>query len=351
MSPAIFARRLFATGLLLAGLTAAAEPIDTADVLSSPNEEVERRLPDSHPAMYLVYAGRLWYEARSDDAVFWLYVGQIRYRLYLAAHPRMDPSTDPARFKRLLEVTGEPIERYAGGDIPKWRSQLAQALLWDKENPNNYTSTSRYDDEWHDARATLTNLITYLFKNAATLRRLREQDGIGETGMRTPDGPYVEVQRRKMPRDWPELLPHTTPPMLNGFYDASAEAGLGPILFPDDPPSVAAATSFELAADDDDRHVRVTARNDRQIIAETVLAIEETPVAIIFTKVRKDADAGLKDGRRTTRCIIRRSEVGDLIIQRDTLTTGTYPGKNFDVRLESTNWHRVPRLAPEDEPR
>lgn len=342
-------RLVVGAALLLAAGAAGARPIDPDEALKAPDRVVEACLPDSHPAAYLVYAGRLWYEARRDEAVFWLYVGQIRYRFQLAAHPHADPDPDLARFTHLMDTTGEPIERYAGGNLAKWRTAIARALAWDRDTPNGYTSKTRFAAAWQEARAVLTELSHYLGRHAVEYQRQRELDGIGEIGMRSPDGPYVEVVKPRMPSGWPALARRTTLPMLTGHYAAS-DSDFAPLFFANELESVAGANSFEIGPSHDERYLIVTARRDNVVLRQARVKARETADAVVLTRDEEAAAAGLAQGRRRLHFYLRRNEVGDLVIEREAVTDGTFPGRKFKVHLETTQWHLANRLAPSDEP-
>ena len=74
--------------LLLASAPCFAQ-LELQDVIDKPRQDVEQALPASHPSNYYAYATRLFHDGSKDDAVFWFYVGQIRYRFYLSAHPNL----------------------------------------------------------------------------------------------------------------------------------------------------------------------------------------------------------------------------------------------------------------------
>src|SRR5580765_4898046 len=52
-----------------------------------PPAKVEAALPTQHPSVYYGYALNLFDQGKKDDAVFWFYAGQLRYRFYLNANP------------------------------------------------------------------------------------------------------------------------------------------------------------------------------------------------------------------------------------------------------------------------
>ena len=61
------------------------------------------------PAEQDLLASRLLAANRKDEAVFWFYAGQLRYRIRLACHPELQPDTEPALFASLQEEVGRPI--------------------------------------------------------------------------------------------------------------------------------------------------------------------------------------------------------------------------------------------------
>ena len=72
-------------------------------------------------------------EGKKDEAVFWFYVGQLRYRFHLKANPNMDPSGDPALFSSLSATVGKTINEYAGGNVKDWVKAIDRALKWDAD--------------------------------------------------------------------------------------------------------------------------------------------------------------------------------------------------------------------------
>jgi hypothetical protein len=85
----------------------------------------EKGYRKSTPFLFL-HPGREAIRSRQkDEAVFWFYAGQLRYRVYLLANKdKLKPSGDPALFASLSEEIGRPLNEYAFGDIP----QLAKTI-------------------------------------------------------------------------------------------------------------------------------------------------------------------------------------------------------------------------------
>src|SRR2546430_14660952 len=110
--------------LILLTLLSAYAPLHAAlspeDLKKLPPATIEAALPNEHLLAYYGYAARLFREGKKDEAVFWFYVGQLRYRFHLKANPHMDPSGDPALFSSLSATVGKTINEYAGGHRQAW---------------------------------------------------------------------------------------------------------------------------------------------------------------------------------------------------------------------------------------
>lgn len=122
-------------------------------------EQIEKGAPAVHPAALYILAQRLFESGRKDEAVFWFYVGQLRYRFYFQANPKIDPTGDPALFSSLSEVIGRPINRYAFQDRPKLVSTLKRVGEWDERNPNGFTSKENNNGAWRETRAGFSRFI------------------------------------------------------------------------------------------------------------------------------------------------------------------------------------------------
>ena len=91
-------------------------------------DELIRIVPDQHPSFYYILASRLYAANRKDDAVFWFYAGQLRYRIRLACHPDLAPDTEPALFGSLQETVGRPVNEYGFGDLTALPAALERVL-------------------------------------------------------------------------------------------------------------------------------------------------------------------------------------------------------------------------------
>lgn len=101
--------------------------IKTSAVSTGDAVEIESR----HPADYYKLAAKLFAVGKKDDAVFWFYAGQLRFRAYLVTHPDLAPDGAPALFSSLSESIGRPINEYAFGDTATLTDTLDRVLVWD----------------------------------------------------------------------------------------------------------------------------------------------------------------------------------------------------------------------------
>src|SRR5215510_15118295 len=115
-------------GLLLGVSVAAAAGDQLDDVMKKTPDQLRQGIESQHPAVYYVLARKLFETGQRDEATFWYYAGQLRYRFYLKATPGLDPSGDPALFGSLSEVIGQPINEWAFGDLDALRATLDRVL-------------------------------------------------------------------------------------------------------------------------------------------------------------------------------------------------------------------------------
>src|SRR5262249_44723347 len=142
-------RRIGHTIVLAIGIGVAARGAGpTDDAMKKTPEQLKKGIENQHPATYYILAQKLFESGKRDEAIFWFYAGQLRYRFHLVANPKLDPSGDPALFASLSEVIGRPLNEYAFGDLKALDATLDKVLTWDKATPNGFTSTKTHQAEW-----------------------------------------------------------------------------------------------------------------------------------------------------------------------------------------------------------
>jgi len=150
----------------------------TSAPAKQPAESVEQliaRIDRHHPANYYELAAKLFEQGRRDEAVFWFYVGQIRFRSRLKQIPNLKPDGDPALFASLSEVVGTPLNRYAFGDIPKLAETIDRALAWDASHEDPYSPKSPVRDGIRDG---LVAMKASMLDKADEIRASRLRNGL-----------------------------------------------------------------------------------------------------------------------------------------------------------------------------
>jgi hypothetical protein len=141
-------------------------------------DELQAGIEKRHPAAYYVLAGKLFSGGRQDEAVFWFYEGQLRYRFHLSANPGLPPSGDPALFASLSQVIGQPLNEYAFGDLEQLTATIDKVLAWDERTDNGFTSKATHAAALTDVRGGLIKMREYLKTNGNEIRAQRKQNGL-----------------------------------------------------------------------------------------------------------------------------------------------------------------------------
>jgi hypothetical protein len=155
--------------LVLCQMAAAREPEASQTI-----EELEQGIQNQPPATYFALATELFRQGRTEDAAFWYYVGELRYRLLLLARGKSsEPSDEQAHFWFLSESVGQSIYEKAEQRSAALVRAIDRALAWDIEQPNGYTSKSTFRMEHERARQELLALQARIKQDPTSFRRAR----------------------------------------------------------------------------------------------------------------------------------------------------------------------------------
>jgi hypothetical protein len=148
-----------------------ARPATAQGIKLPDGAEAAARLP---PSELMAKAQALLGAGRGEEATFWFYAGQLRYRSYLAAHRNLDQTGHPAVFAALIETIGRPVNEYAFGDVTKLASTISMVLEWDRRYPD----PSLAGPEHEKTRNALEGLREQIMAQADSIRRERQQLGL-----------------------------------------------------------------------------------------------------------------------------------------------------------------------------
>ena len=143
------------------------EKSDLEAARSDPIAAVREQIEYKHPATYFVLAERLLAMGEKDEAVFWFYVGLIRYRSYLVV-PQCEG--EGARFLDLWEKVERPINDHAFGDVPALAAAIGRALVWDDMHADPYAPKGTARDQ---VRSSLRRMKAELLTRRDALRPAR----------------------------------------------------------------------------------------------------------------------------------------------------------------------------------
>jgi hypothetical protein len=142
-------------------------------------EQLKNGIENQHPAYFYYLAGKLFAAGQKDDAVFWYYAGQLRYRVYLAVNKdKLDPSGDPAVFASLSEEIGRPVNEYAFGDIPQLTKTIDAVIAWDQSHDNALTPRDKYKSQYDQIVSGLTQMRDQVLQQADSIRKTRSSHGL-----------------------------------------------------------------------------------------------------------------------------------------------------------------------------
>lgn len=318
----------------------AASSLTLDDLSHESPAQIEQELPASNPANYLLYAQVLWSRGERDQAVFWFYIGELRYRFCLASMKSGGQPCDASLFGSLHQEIGSQINLYAGGDPDKWIAEMGKALDWDASHPNGYTPKTTFATDYDKTRSGLEGLRGYVKAHKAELLAAREQNGIGENGM--VNGVYVETRKEEMPKDWSPLVSASSLDAFAGAYTSSDLRQLGIIgstFFPKDRKASFADTYVLKPLDP--ANLVVIARTKGEIVGQRTIPIILKDGAAAFVVITTGGAAGLMTGSEIETDYIRRNADGDLVLQRDYLTEGTTVDKHMPEKLSYTFWNKL----------
>jgi hypothetical protein len=166
-----FAISLFFSGSVL--------PASAVDLATLSIEQLKNGIEKQHPTGLCILVQKLFASGQKDEAVFWYYAGQLRYRVYLTVNKsRLDPSGDPAVFSALTEEIGRPINEYAFGDLPRLAKTIDAVIAWDQSHDNALTPRDKYRTEYDQITTGLTQLRDNMIKNADSIRQQRAAAGL-----------------------------------------------------------------------------------------------------------------------------------------------------------------------------
>ncbi|MDH4992361.1 hypothetical protein QEZ48_16215 [Aquamicrobium lusatiense] len=168
----------FSAILLWASLLLAPAAAQELDLERMTNEQIVAAAPDLHPSALYVLASRLLSEGKGQEAANWMYAGQLRYRILLAAADEAERMRQAPLFSAFNEQVGRLVNEYIAGDVDEWVAAIDFALDWDEAKKNGLVTVADHAAEIAQVRAGLVAFRDSLGERREEIAREREKNGL-----------------------------------------------------------------------------------------------------------------------------------------------------------------------------
>ena len=135
-------------------------------------------VPAGHPLLDYQRAIVLFGEGKRDEATYWFYRGQLRFRIHLAARPDLPEDGDPALFASLNEVAGRPVNEWAFGDVAGMAAILGRVLAWHAANDDPFTPKAQFPAAHMQVQAGLESFRAKVLADRDSIRAERTRNGL-----------------------------------------------------------------------------------------------------------------------------------------------------------------------------
>lgn len=152
----------------------------TAQALKEPLDGLTRDVEHLHPVAMMFLARRLFDAGRRDEAVFWFYEAQLRWKAHLSMNK---DQFEIAMFERLHADIGPDINQYAFGDPPKLLAAVDKVLDWDASHPDDFTPNGPDKDA---VRKGLADFKSYIVAHRDEIDKKNAERAANTS----PDDPY-----------------------------------------------------------------------------------------------------------------------------------------------------------------
>jgi TPR repeat protein len=148
------------------------QALPAGDPTSMPVEQLTVLVEHLQPAAFFILSKRLMDLGRTDEAVFWFYVGQLRWQAYLINHPSQN---EGELFGAMVATLGPPLNDYIGGDVQAWVAMIDKVLAWDASHPDDFTASR---DARARSRAGMIDLRQQIINRQDEVRAARTRRGL-----------------------------------------------------------------------------------------------------------------------------------------------------------------------------
>jgi hypothetical protein len=163
LAPGAAGAQLFGDGADLRSDIAAARDLPVDELIQT----IEQGR--THPIATWLLAKRLYDMDRRDEAVFWFYLGQLRWRTCLRQTPNCG-GREP--YGRLFETIGPDLNTHGFRSIPALQSTVDAVLAWDESHPDGFATDATIKEQ---QRQGMREMVAYAQAHSAELDARHEE--------------------------------------------------------------------------------------------------------------------------------------------------------------------------------
>ncbi|MEN9907690.1 MAG: hypothetical protein RLZZ540_831 [Bacteroidota bacterium] len=132
------------------------------------NQEVMTKiamLEKTHPVSFFEEAGKYYKNGNVNESALLFYVGQLRYRYYILAHPDTKPDGDKAIFASLTNVLGQEINYKLGENVENYIKIVEATIDYSKQSDYQFYSIKESPVNYEKVINGLIGLKNHLVAN------------------------------------------------------------------------------------------------------------------------------------------------------------------------------------------
>lgn len=143
------------------------------------NQEVMTKvakLEQTHPVSFFEEAGKYYKSGKINESALLFYVGQLRYRYYILAHPDTKPDGDKAIFASLQNVLGQEINYKLGENVDNYIKIVEATIDYSKQSDYQFYSKKESPANYEKVIGGLIKLKDYLIVNKEAFIAKRKEN-------------------------------------------------------------------------------------------------------------------------------------------------------------------------------
>ena len=156
----------FITVLLLFSVCKPEQQEFYPELFSTKAVEKAKKLENRHPSGFFEAASDYYEQGKINDAALLFYIGQLRYRYYLAAKPDLEPGGEEALFASLRSALGSEINYKLGqNDVDTYIEILDAVIEWGKKRDYDYYPKKHNPEKYEKTLQGLKELRSHVTNN------------------------------------------------------------------------------------------------------------------------------------------------------------------------------------------